>query len=85
MPSDPLTVHERLAATARRFPDKPFLAVVPETAAAYGIRAGEITYGAILAETDALAKQYRAAGYGPGIVSRCCSRTARTSSATGSR
>ncbi len=66
MPSDPLTVHERLAATARRFPDKPFLAVVPETAAAYGIGAGEITYGAILAESDALAAQYRAAGYGPG-------------------
>ncbi len=66
MSSEPRTVHERLVATARRFPDKPFLAVLPETAATYGLEPGEISYGAVLAEAEELAARYRAAGYGPG-------------------
>ncbi len=66
MSREPLTVHERLAATALRFPEKPFLAVLPETAAAYGLEPGEISYGAMLASSEALAALYRSAGYGPG-------------------
>lgn len=41
------TVFSRFAATAARYPAKPFLNVLPETAAIYGIAAGEITYAAI--------------------------------------
>lgn len=41
------TVFSRFAATAARYPDKPFLNVLPETAAIYSIASGEITYAAM--------------------------------------
>ena len=63
----PATVYDRFAATARRWPDRPFMNVLPETAAAYGIPTGEWTYGAALADIDALASSYSAAGYGTGL------------------
>ena len=63
---DDQTVFGRFARTAARFPERPFMAVLPETAAAYGIEAGEIRYGDALARTEALASDYRAAGYGAG-------------------
>lgn len=63
---EPQTVHELVATTTRLVPDRPFLEVLPETAAAYGIAAGTTTYGALLADVDDLAGRYRAAGYGPG-------------------
>jgi acyl-CoA synthetase (AMP-forming)/AMP-acid ligase II len=60
------TIFERFLATAARWPDKPFLHGLPETAAIYGTTAGEITYSAmlerVLARRGALAK----AGYGEG-------------------
>jgi len=60
------TVFSRFKRTAERFPDRPFIVVLPETAAAYGIAAGEIGYGEALARVKALADGYRAAGYGVG-------------------
>jgi acyl-CoA synthetase (AMP-forming)/AMP-acid ligase II len=62
----PQTVFEALAATAARFGDGPFLNVLPETAGAYGIASGEITYAAMLEAARALARDYAAAGFGEG-------------------
>ncbi len=62
----PMTVHELFAATAARFPDRPFLAVEPHTARAYGIAVEEIAYAAAAAAVDALIASYRQAGYGRG-------------------
>jgi acyl-CoA synthetase (AMP-forming)/AMP-acid ligase II len=61
-----MTVHATFAATARAHADRPFLAVLPETAAIYGIAAGEMTYGAAAARIAALAEIYRRQGYGLG-------------------
>ena len=36
------TVHAAFAAAAARWPDAPFLRLLPETAAAYGIDAGDL-------------------------------------------
>lgn len=60
------TVYSRFSATALRWPDRPFVNVLGETAAVYDIAPGERTYGAMLGQVDALADAYRAAGYGPG-------------------
>jgi acyl-CoA synthetase (AMP-forming)/AMP-acid ligase II len=61
-----MTVFAAFAETARRCPDHPFLAVLPETAVAYGIDAGEITYRAASERVATLADAYRRQGYGPG-------------------
>ena len=60
------TVHQAFEATAERWPDNPFLGVLEETAAAYGVPAGEITYRQAKARVDALTAAYRAAGWGAG-------------------
>ena len=60
------TVHGQFRAAVAQYPDRPFMAVLPETAAVYGIPAGEITYAEAGAAVDALMARYRAAGYGPG-------------------
>ena len=62
----PQSVFEAFAATAARFPDKPFLNVLRETAAAYGIVAKELTYGEMLELARKRADEYAARGYGPG-------------------
>ncbi len=62
----PATVFDAFARAAARHGDKPFLAVLPETAQAYGIAAGEISYGEALARIGALREAYRAKGYGAG-------------------
>ena len=48
--SEPTTVYRAFLQTAGRFPDKPFIAVLPETASVYGIAPGEITYSAMADE-----------------------------------
>ncbi|MEO9190809.1 MAG: AMP-binding protein [Acetobacteraceae bacterium] len=53
-------------ATASRFADRLFLDVLPETAAAYAIPPGPITYAAAAAEIGRLRDAYARAGYGPG-------------------
>ncbi|MBR1150281.1 AMP-binding protein [Bradyrhizobium sp. JYMT SZCCT0428] len=62
----PATVFEAFTRAAASHGDKPFLAVLPETAQAYGIATGEISYGDGLARISALTDAYRAKGYGRG-------------------
>jgi acyl-CoA synthetase (AMP-forming)/AMP-acid ligase II len=64
--TESLTIFDVLAATATRFPDRPFLHVLPETAAAYGIDSGEITYAAILERVTSIIEAYVRAGYREG-------------------
>src|SRR5258708_12167194 len=60
------SVIEAFARSASRHEEKPFLAVLPETAQAYGIAAGEISYGEARGRIGALTDAYRAKGYGAG-------------------
>ncbi len=60
------SVFEALADAAARWPARPLLDVLPETAAAYGIAAGETGYAAALARVDLLTAGYAASGYGRG-------------------
>ena len=62
----PTTVFDAFARIAARHGDRPFLAVLPETAQAYGVAAGEISYGEAHARITALTAAYRAGGYGGG-------------------
>jgi acyl-CoA synthetase (AMP-forming)/AMP-acid ligase II len=61
-----MTVAAAFAATAVRCPDAPFLHVLPETAAAYGIRSGTLTYAEAATKIEQLRASYAAAGYGAG-------------------
>lgn len=63
----PASVHAAFRYAAERFADRPFLAVLPETAKAYGIPAGEITYGAAAEAVTRLTYGLRRAGYGRGL------------------
>ncbi|MBK0328941.1 AMP-binding protein [Rhodobacteraceae bacterium F11138] len=60
------TVHAAFAEAARRWPDRPFLNVLPETAAIYGIESGELSYGDAAARVETIQAAYRAAGIEPG-------------------
>ena len=60
------TVHGAFAATAARVPDRPFLNVLPETAAVYGIEPDEITYARAAAQVDRLRAALQGAGLGAG-------------------
>jgi acyl-CoA synthetase (AMP-forming)/AMP-acid ligase II len=67
LPNDaPATVFDAFVHAASRHGEKPFLAVLPETAQAYGIAAGEISYADALARIGVLREAYRAKGYGAG-------------------
>ncbi|WP_295812027.1 AMP-binding protein [uncultured Nitratireductor sp.] len=61
------TVFAAFADTARRWPERPFLHVLEETATVYGIPAGELSYGAALAEIERLRDAYDAGGYRTGM------------------
>lgn len=65
-PAQAPSVYEAFARTAARWRQRPFLCVLPETAAIYGDAAGEWSYAQVLAEVDALAQAYARAGYGHG-------------------
>lgn len=62
----PTTVAHAFQQTAARYGDKPFLCVLPETAAIYGVAAGETSYGRMQARIEPLRADYAAAGYGHG-------------------
>jgi len=70
MNSRPSTVADAFAHAAehsvRNFGQKPFLCVLPETAAVYDVPAGEITYAEALMRIERLRVVYAAAGYGHG-------------------
>ncbi len=60
------TVSSVFANTAQAFGELPFVCVLPETAAIYGIDAGEQSYAVLQARIARLRSQYLAAGYGHG-------------------
>jgi acyl-CoA synthetase (AMP-forming)/AMP-acid ligase II len=62
----PATVFDAFARAAARHGHKPFLAMLPETAQAYGLDAGETSYRDALGKIAALTDGYRAKGYGNG-------------------
>ncbi len=62
----PATVAAAFEESAARWADAPFLEVLPETAAAYGVAAGALTYYAAQQRIVALREAYAFAGYGPG-------------------
>ncbi|WP_292897929.1 AMP-binding protein [Nitratireductor sp.] len=61
------TVFAAFADTAGRWPERPFLHVLEETATVYDIPAGELSYGAALAEIERLRNAYAAGGYRTGM------------------
>jgi len=64
--SVPETVFDAFAQAAQRHAQRCWLAVTPETAATYGIDAGEITYAAALKDVRRLRARYARASYGRG-------------------
>src|SRR5262245_616146 len=62
----PTTVFEAFARAAARHCGRPCLAVLPETARAYGIAAGELSYRDAITRVVELSAAYRAQGYGLG-------------------
>lgn len=61
--ADQTSVFAAFAGAAESWPERPFLNVLEETAAVYGIDAGEITYAQAAQEVDALKDRIAAAGY----------------------
>ncbi len=61
------TVHEAMLEAARKWPDNAFLNVLPETASAYGIAPGQITYAALAGSVAEQISLYRRAGVGAGM------------------
>lgn len=64
--SSPSTVFEAFADAARLHGFRSWISVTPETASAYGIEPGDITYSEALASVLRLRAAYTASGYGPG-------------------
>ncbi len=62
----PNTVAHAFAQSAARFGARPFLNVLPETAAIYGVPAGETSYAQMQSRIEPLRSTYAAAGYGHG-------------------
>lgn len=60
------TVYQAFSSTAQQWAERPLLGVVPETAQAYGIAAGDILYKDALQTIQTLRAAYEAAGYGHG-------------------
>ena len=65
-PSTSTTVAAAFNEAARTWGPQPFLCLLPETAARYGVAAGELTYADAAGRITALRAQYAAAGYGHG-------------------
>ena len=63
VPRDQATVYEAFTAAAELYPDRPFLCVLDETAQAYGIASGEITYAAMAADVAAQCRAYAETEY----------------------
>lgn len=61
-----MTVFETFVTTTRAHAERPWIAVTPGTASAYGIAAGETSYAGALDDVLRLRAAYAAAGYGQG-------------------
>jgi acyl-CoA synthetase (AMP-forming)/AMP-acid ligase II len=66
LPAGPDTVFAAFQAAAAVHAQRPFLRVLPETATAYGIAAGDLGYGQAQAAIARLREAYTQAGYGHG-------------------
>jgi acyl-CoA synthetase (AMP-forming)/AMP-acid ligase II len=62
-----VTVFEIFDAACRDFPDRPWVSVTSETAAIYGIEAGDICYDRAMDAVRRLRDSYDRAGYGAGV------------------
>ena len=62
-PRRPNSVYDALQTMASPYPDRPLLAVLPETAKVYGIDAGELSYCEVATAANGLAGRFGAAGY----------------------
>lgn len=60
------TVYDAFSEAAHTWPKNAFLCVTPETADAYGIDPGELSYTQAQVQIEALKNAYQAAGYGHG-------------------
>jgi len=67
MLTDLPSIHDAFLQSARRWPERPMLNVLPGTADLYGIDAGEITYGAAEAHISWMAESFAESGYLPGM------------------
>lgn len=61
-----LTVYQAFSETTKKWPDNPFVQVLPETAEIYSTASGELSYRGALAAIDAHKEAYQKAGYGHG-------------------
>jgi acyl-CoA synthetase (AMP-forming)/AMP-acid ligase II len=66
LPAGPDTVFAAFQAASALHTHRAFLGMLTETAEAYGIAAGELSYGQVQAEVERLISAYRQAGYGHG-------------------
>ena len=66
MDSTPHTIAQAFVQSCARFGARPFLSVLPETAAIYGVPAGETSYAQMRSQVEPLRSAYAAAGYGHG-------------------
>ncbi len=62
----PESVYEAFLQAEESYGDRPFLCVLPEVAAVYGLRAGEVTYAEARVWVEDRARQFAAAGYSRG-------------------
>lgn len=65
-PSEAMTVAAALLAAARRWPDAPFLQVLPETAAHYRTDPGALRFADVLRAAEQIRERYARAGIRPG-------------------
>lgn len=61
------TVYDYFARAHARWPDRPMLNVLPETAEAYAIPAGDISYAEAMGRVDDFANRFQKAGIGEGM------------------
>jgi acyl-CoA synthetase (AMP-forming)/AMP-acid ligase II len=66
LPAGPDTVFAAFQAASARHAQRPFISVLRETAEAYDIAAGELSYAHVQATIERLADAYRQASYGHG-------------------
>lgn len=67
IPQDTQTVYEVFASACRNYDKRPMLNVLPETAAIYGIEAGEITYAQAMDRVEAWVGAFSEAEFGKGM------------------
>ncbi|WP_420413955.1 AMP-binding protein [Roseibium sp.] len=67
IPQDTQTVYEVFASACQKYGTRPMLNVLPETAAIYGIEAGEISYAQAMDRVETWVGAFSEAGFGKGM------------------